>query len=161
MLSGSLQQNQFLLGYGQMLVSDIDDLRMTEQPLPGVNHPAWILGHLALTADRVCSLVGAEKRLAEEWGKLFGAGSQVTANRSSYPSKDELLRGLEERFRDARRAVEQAPLDTLAVTNPNERLRGMLPRVEDLIGFLMTGHVGVHLGQLSAWRRMLGLPPLF
>jgi hypothetical protein len=33
--------------------------------------------------------------------------------------------------------------------------------LEELIAFLITGHVGVHLGQLSSWRRMIGLPPLF
>jgi hypothetical protein len=35
-----------------MLVGEIADERLAEQPLAGVNHPAWILGHLAWTADR-------------------------------------------------------------------------------------------------------------
>jgi hypothetical protein len=26
---------------------------------------------------------------------------------------------------------------------------------------MLSGHLGVHLGQLSSWRRMMGLPPLF
>jgi hypothetical protein len=33
--------------------------------------------------------------------------------------------------------------------------------VKDVLAFLLTGHPGVHLGQLSSWRRMIGLPPLF
>jgi hypothetical protein len=36
-----------------------------------------------------------------------------------------------------------------------------LPTVADLATFLLTGHMGVHLGQLSAWRRMIGLPAMF
>ena len=29
------------------------------------------------------------------------------------------------------------------------------------VAFLLTGHLGVHLGQLSTWRRMIGMPRLF
>ena len=36
-----------------------------------------------------------------------------------------------------------------------------LPTIRDAVAFLLTGHLGVHLGQLSMWRRLLGLPPLF
>jgi hypothetical protein len=28
-----------------------------------------------------------------------------------------------------------------------------------MLGFYLSGHVMSHLGQLSAWRRCLGLPP--
>ena len=52
MLESALRVNQFLVSYCRMLVGDIADERFTEQPLPGVNHPAWILGHLAFSADR-------------------------------------------------------------------------------------------------------------
>jgi hypothetical protein len=30
-----------------------------------------------------------------------------------------------------------------------------------MVAFVLTGHMGVHLGQLSCWRRMIGLPPMF
>ena len=36
-----------------------------------------------------------------------------------------------------------------------------LPTLKDVVAFLLTAHLGVHLGQLSSWRRMIGLPPLF
>ena len=61
MLQEAIHVNQFLVGFGQRLVSEIPDERMTEQPLPGVNHPAWILGHLALTADGVGEMFGGQK----------------------------------------------------------------------------------------------------
>jgi hypothetical protein len=32
--------------YCRMLMADIADERMAEEPLPGVNHPAWKLGPL-------------------------------------------------------------------------------------------------------------------
>jgi hypothetical protein len=37
-------------------------------------------------------------------------------------------------------------------------LKGPLPTVGDLLAHLMTTHEAAHLGQLSAWRRLLGLP---
>ncbi len=47
MLDSELNVNRFLVTYCRMLVGDIADERLAEQPLPDVNHPAWILGHLA------------------------------------------------------------------------------------------------------------------
>lgn len=94
--------NRFLLNYCRMMVSDIPDERMTEQPLPGVNHPAWILGHLAYSADGAVGALGGVKMLTGEWIKRFGPGSQPTTIRSDYPSKEELLQKLEERFQLAR-----------------------------------------------------------
>jgi hypothetical protein len=68
-----------LVGFGKGLLSEIPDERMTEQPLPGVNHPAWILGHLALTADRVGETFGGQKTLPAEWSTLVGQGSKPSS----------------------------------------------------------------------------------
>ena len=35
------------LGYAKRLVADIPDGAMALQPAPGMNHAAWVLGHLA------------------------------------------------------------------------------------------------------------------
>src|SRR5688500_6942528 len=55
MLETEVTVNRFLVGYCKMLVGDLDDERLAEQPLPGVNHPAWILGHLTVVAHRAMS----------------------------------------------------------------------------------------------------------
>jgi hypothetical protein len=52
MLESEIQVNQFLVRYCRVLSGDIAEERLAEQPLPGVNHPAWVLGHLAFSADR-------------------------------------------------------------------------------------------------------------
>jgi hypothetical protein len=49
----------------------------------------------------------------------------------------------------------------LAQPSRNPHTKDALPTANDGVNFLLTGHPGVHLGQLSMWRRMLGLPPLF
>src|SRR5262249_9370889 len=98
MLDSAIKVNSFLMGYCRRLLADIPEERMAEQPLPGVNHPAWILGHLAVTADFAAGLLGADKTLPQEWGPLFVPGSKPSAIRGSYPSKDKLLAALEQRF---------------------------------------------------------------
>jgi hypothetical protein len=161
MLESAIKVNSFLTGYCRRLMADIPDERMTEQPLPGVNHPAWILGHLAVTADFAAASLGAEKTLPREWGPLFGPGSKLSATRSTYPSKDELLGTLEQRFEVAREKAAVATLEQLSKPSTNARTKDALPTIQDGITFLLTGHFGGHLGQLSAWRRMIGMPPMF
>lgn len=153
--------NQFLIGYCQMLAADIPEERLAEQPLPGVNHPAWILGHLAISGDFAAAVLGGEKVLPESWGTLFGPGSKLTANRANYPCKAELLEAIQSGFQRARELAASATPEILARPNPNRMLRGGLPTVQDAYAFLLTGHFSLHLGQFSTWRRMIGLAPLF
>ena len=56
---------------------------------------------------------------------------------------------------------EQATPEQLARPSTNPYTKEALPTVGDGVAFLLTGHLGVHLGQLSTWRRMIGLGPLF
>jgi hypothetical protein len=161
MLESEIRVNQFLVQYCRMLVGDIADERMAEQPLPGVNHPAWVLGHLAFSADRARWLLGAEKEFPAAWVALFGPGSKPNASRGDYPPREELLRAVEEGFERARQMAAAVPPERLAQPNPNPYTKEGLPTLRDAVAFLLTGHLGVHLGQLSMWRRMLGLPPLF
>jgi hypothetical protein len=79
------------LGYAKRLVADIPEAQMAVQPAAGMNHAAWVLGHLACTAD------------------MLGA------------------------------------------------IRGFLPTLGDCFVFVMAAHENMHLGQLSAWRRVQGL----
>jgi hypothetical protein len=158
MLDSAIQVNRFLVQYCQMLIKDVADERMAEQPVAGVNHPAWILGHLALVAD---GALGAPKALPAEWAKLFGAGSKPSAVRGDYPSKDELLRALEQSYQRMRENAASATTEQLAKPTTNLRAKEALPTAKEMVAFVMTGHVGVHLGQLSSWRRMIGLPPIF
>ena len=161
MLQEAIHVNRFLVGFGQRLLSEIPDERMTEQPLPGVNHPAWILGHLALTADGVGEMFGGKITLPAEWRTLFGQGTQPSSVRSGYPSKSELLRAFEECHHRLREQVAAAGPELLAQPTTNPRAREAFPTLKELAAFILTGHVGVHLGQLSSWRRMIGLPPTF
>ncbi len=161
MLANEIKVNQFLLHYCQRLAADITEEQMTEQPLAGVNHPAWILGHLAYSADIAVGLLGGEKIVPAGWVELFKPGSTLRASRSDYAAKADLLQAVEDYFRRARSLAASASVEQLSEPSSHPRMKEALPTIQDGIAFLLTGHLGVHLGQLSAWRRMVGKAPLF
>jgi hypothetical protein len=45
-----------------------------------------------------------------------------------------------------------ASSELLAVPNPYESARAAFPTSGDFVGYLLTGHMSYHLGQLSGWR---------
>jgi hypothetical protein len=161
MLDTATHTNAFLVNYCRSLVAEVPDERMTEQPLPGVNHPAWVLGHLAVVADGAMEKLGGKKTLPTTWPALFASGSKPSATRSLYPSREELLRALEERYENLRQRAATASPEQLSQPTTSPRAKETLPTFKEFLAFLLTGHVGVHAGQLSSWRRMIGLPPLF
>jgi uncharacterized damage-inducible protein DinB len=152
----------FNLVYAQKLVTDVADDQMCAQPVPGrvLNHAAFLLGHLAWASENGLKFLGGESARAEEWKELFGTGAKPLADRSRYPAKAALLQALEEAHAHLAAAVGKATTEALAQPAP-ERLRGRFPTVGHALLGLMTSHEAMHLGQLSAWRRALGLPSVF
>jgi hypothetical protein len=161
MLETASHVNVFLVQYCWTLVMDVADMRLAEQPVALVNHPDWILGHLALTAEIALEKLGGAKVLAAEWSTLFGAGSKPSTSRSDYPPKDELLQALEQSCQRLRQQATSAAPELLARPTTNPRAKEALPTLKEMVAFVLTGHMGVHVGQLTTWRRLIGLPPMF
>jgi hypothetical protein len=153
---------RFMQGFGESLIAEITANEAFTQVCDNGNHPAWILGHLALVADRMATTLGAAPALDhDEWGKLFGLGSEPVGDGLGYPAWDELVAAwkagharLDAAATDPDEAILQRP-------NPNERTRPALPTFGHLLTFILTGHESMHLGQLSTWRRVQGHAPLF
>ena len=56
------------------------------------------------------------------------------------------------------KALETAPDSVFAEENPAEgRFKEMFPQKGGAITFLCIGHMQMHLGQVSTWRRVMGL----
>jgi hypothetical protein len=159
MLDLILPNYNFALDYARKLVADIPDERMCDQPVPGqvMNHPAFLLGHLAWAKDNALRWLGAQPALAAEWVELFSMGAQPLPDRSRYPSKDLLISTLQEAHARLRDAVAAATPQALAQPAP-ERMRSRFPTLGNVMLALMTSHFAGHLGQISAWRRASGLP---
>jgi hypothetical protein len=151
----------FLLGYRDKLVADIDDARFADQPASGVNHPAWLLGHLTFAADSGLRLLGHERIRADSWDQVFGFGTLPRADRATYPPKDELLQVHGMAHERLSLAARGANADVVAEPNPMAILRRALPTKGDLLAHLLTSHEAMHLGHLSNWRRQMGMPYIF
>lgn len=149
----------FVLHYAELLSADIDDARMADQPSPGVNHPAWVLGHLAICTDYAARLLGLPMACPKDWHRDFGPGSTPRTDRSSYPPKADLLAALTKGHERVAGAVGGVTAERLAERHSVELafLKEWLPTVGDLLTHLMTTHPATHLGQLSAWRRQMGM----
>lgn len=145
------------LSYCRLLVKDIDDAKFCDQPAPGVNHPAWILGHLAVVTDYAARLLGDSMVCPKAWHKKFGPGSSLSTERSGYPSKAELMGALETGHERVTKCASQTTEERLAQPQSGPFFKTELPTVGDLLGHLMTTHPCMHLGQLSTWRRCMGL----
>ncbi|MGE0479865.1 MAG: DinB family protein [Phycisphaerae bacterium] len=157
------------LAYAERLLVGIDAKQFARFARPGgvvvaSNHPAFVLGHLALYPARVLEFLGRPAAAAAApagWDAIFKAGvaCQDDADGTLYPPMSALTETFLQSSRAAHAAVAAASDAQLAAPNPAEgRSRELFPVVGGMITFYLVGHVQMHLGQLSAWRRAMGLP---
>jgi len=144
--------------YARLLVADIADEKMADQPVPGMNHAAWVLGHLTFVADSMVRVFDKPFAMPRDWVELFNLASKPMADRTKYPSKAELWDAYEKAYVRLAEAVQEAPAEVLDREFPNPRLRPQLPTIGVAMVHILCSHHGTHLGQLSAWRRAMGLP---
>ena len=145
------------LGYAKRLVADIPDDKLALQPAPGMNHAAWVLGHLACTADMLGAMIGVKPVCPADWPAHFDWNSSPSGDAGQYPSKATLLEALEDTHAEIATALLAIPESRWSETTPLEAVRGFLPTVGDCLVFVMAAHENMHLGQLSAWRRAQGM----
>lgn len=128
------------------------------------NHPAFILGHLSLYPRRVLEHLGQTAGVATypaTWDGLFQNGVECRDDPRGdiYPPMAEISRFFFDGYRAAAEVIRVARDAQLSAPNPAEgRMRELFPTLGAMLAFYLCGHPQVHLGQFSAWRRMMGLP---
>jgi hypothetical protein len=129
------------------------------------NHPAFILGHLSLYPSRIMQYLNQPAGptvFPANYESLFKFGVECQDDPAGtiYPPLEELKTLYVEGYRAAIGAVESASDEAFDAPNPAEgRLRELFPTIGTAINFYLIGHVQVHMGQFSTWRRAMGLPP--
>ena len=77
-----------------------------------------------------------------------------------YPEMDEITGFFFEAYRAAVDQLRKADDQVLGLPNPSAgRMAQMFPTVGSMLAFYSGGHLMMHMGQMSAWRRMMGLGP--
>lgn len=146
--------------YGRRLVEDLSPEQWMGQPIPGgaivMNHPAWILSHLNVYAPIAAAMCRRE-RFEDPLEHRYGQKSKVTLEPGEYPAPAVILADYTRLHDEAQAALEAADDAVFAEPNPLERWRAVHPRIGDMLVTLMVKHESGHLGQLSAWRRSMGL----
>lgn len=163
---------KFSRGYSQMLLRGITPEIFARKPrfettagtkVIDTNHPAFVFGHLSLYPARMLAMLGADAAPAQPpagWTELFTAGAECRDDPAGtiYPAM-ETVTGHFLRTHDlAVEHIRSIPEEMLSRENPNERSRDRFPTIGAAVNFYVGGHVMVHLGQISAWRRCFGLP---
>jgi hypothetical protein len=144
------------------LVSDVPAERISEQSSPREQHPAWVLGHLLLADSYLLFLMGVDPLPSDFKDQLatYGPGAVPSPDAARYDAKDDLVRRLTET--NVRR------LDGVQRLTPEEFDQALTDSVlvdaQPTLGHHLHSqlfHEGYHNGQLAAWRRARGLPPVW
>ncbi len=159
MISEILNSFALTMNYLRRLVGDVPDAQMTCQPAGAANHPAWVIGHLVHSCEGMGSELDVPPWLPEDWTSRFGYGSVPSADRRLYPSKTELLRALDDGQRRLSEALAAIDESRLAGPLPDEA-RAIFPTLGHAVLHILGAHAAVHVGQVSVWRRVMGLQPL-
>lgn len=128
------------------------------------NHPAFILGHLSLYPSRVVSDLGGDVTAiapTEKYEALFSPQATCLDDPDGklYPAMEEIVSKFSNAHAAAIEAVLAADDSAFAPENPNERMRSKFGSIGAMHGFYLGGHMMIHMGQFSAWRRAMGLGP--
>ena len=150
----------YALDYLREQVADVAARDMAVQPAGMVNHPAWTIGHLAHSCELLCGVAGAPPWLPQGWAARYGTGSVPVADVGAYEAKDAalaILRDAQARLIDAVGRLDDPFLDQ---PFPDPSYREVFPTVRHALTQVMVGHTAMHVGQLTVWRRAIGLPRL-
>ena len=154
------------IGHAQQLLDGVPADQFARLATPGgtvvdSNHPAFIYGHLALYASRVVQMSGRKATLApDNFDGLFSNKATCVddADGSVYPSMDVITEVFFTGYQSALDAVTAASDEALAHPNPaGGKLTERFPTIGSMCNFLSCGHIMMHMGQMSAWRRMQGM----
>lgn len=153
-----------LLSLADGMLKDVPPQMFARKP-EGVdcNTPAFIFGHLALYPETILPMLGRESDTLpdDHFKELFDHGNECEddTDGSKYPPMDEIMERFRTRMNVAIDALEQADEQTLNAPNPSESMRDNFPTTGAMCEFLLNGHTAFHLGQVSTWRRCMGLGP--
>lgn len=155
--------------YAARLVKDIAARDFSRYARPGgvlvkSNHPAFVIGHLAVYPCKVMDALGLPRGATEmpaSYDALFKATAECVDDPECriYPPMEELTKRYFEGNQAALAAIRETVDEKLIGPNPVEgRMRELFPQLGAMLIFYMGPHAHGHLGQLSAWRRAMGMP---
>jgi hypothetical protein len=150
-------QGRFIFSQGKRWMSGLTDEHRALQPIAGVKTAGWLVGHLAVTGDFGRRICGLTPICSKEWRMLFNPGTFPSLDPSVYPPMSALLETCVAVYKDFFTNAPDAAAEVLAMPNPYTLAIQAFPTSGDFAAYLMTGHLGHHMGQLGSWHASAGL----
>ena len=156
------------LGYSERLLKDVTPEMFPRFAAPGgqsiaSNHAAFVYGHLSLYAPRILGDLGLEApAIPETFQSVFSKDAQCTddPDGSIYPAMEEVTTFFFDGYKAALTALGTADDAVFQQDNPlGGAMAEKFPTMGSMHNFYVGGHIMIHMGQMSAWRRMQGLGP--
>ena len=145
-------QCAFLMSQYDRLLAGLDDRHRAFAPWPGAKTAGWLVGHLAVTGDFTRRLCRLPPLAPKEWRVLFSPGTTPSTDAGTYPPMAQLVESIRTIYAELAEHANSATPEKLAEPNPLERARAVYPTGGEFAVYLLSGHLGYHLGQLSQWR---------
>jgi len=161
---------QLSLNYAERLLKEVRADQFARFAAPGgrvvaSNHGAFVLGHLSLYGPRIVEQLGGDGSALQPPASFVAVFSKDAACQDDpqgtvYPPMADVTDCFFQGYRAALAALRSAPDEALQRPNPaGGRMAELFPTLGSMQAFYVGGHMMMHLGQMSAWRRMLGLGP--
>ncbi|MFG0275678.1 MAG: DinB family protein [Phycisphaerales bacterium] len=148
--------------YAERLTKGIEASKFARKP-KGVdaNHPAWILGHLSVYPDKLLPLLGradVAQPVSASLEAMFDLKSECRddPDGSIYPPMAEIIERYNARHDAVIGLLDETADDVFARPN-TMAMQDRFPTVGHITTFMLIGHPMLHLGQLSTWRRCMGM----
>lgn len=127
------------------------------------NHAAFVYGHLSLYASRIIEQLDADASSLTPTARFQAAFSKDAhcvddPTGEVYPSMKDITEAYFQGYEAALEVLRHAPDESLQKPNPSGgRMTELFPTIGSIQAFYVGGHIMMHVGQVSAWRRMWGL----
>ena len=156
------------LAYAQRMLVGVTPLMFARYASPGgqiieSNHPAFVFGHLSLYGSRIIEQLDGDASAVQptaRFQELFSkdAKCQDDPTGAIYPAQEEVTGAFFQSYEACSELLRNAPDEAFQKPNPMPgRMTELFPSLGSMQAFYVGGHIMMHLGQISAWRRMQGL----
>src|SRR5688572_3301548 len=144
-----------------LILDGLSDAEMLTRAVPGMNHPAWQLGHLIASEKWMVEQVKPNSMppLPPEFEERYDPKNSQSQETTGWLDKATLLDLAALQRAGTLKVLEELPEAELERPGP-EMLRGIAPTNSAML-LLIAAHWSNHSGQWTAVRRLLGKPIAF
>ena len=153
----------FTMNYARSLLKEVKEETFAHLPMPNFNHPAFVYGHLAVSGNFMLELLGRDDAKVELPfdTEPYTPTAICVEQDGRYSEMDVLVDSFFRVHDSALKTLPSVDPEIFAKANPVEGFNNMMPRVGDAVTFMCCSHTMMHLGQISMWRRAMGLGSCF